>query len=91
MSLVSIFGFCNEPAKRLVVMEIMEMSLGEALHVRQIQMDDDIKLVLMAQMWGALDYLHRTGVAHCDIKLDNFLLADVADQENGREITLVLT
>lgn len=40
--------------------------------------------VVMYQMVSAVDHLHRNQVAHCDIKLDNFLCMDKFDVATPR-------
>ncbi len=56
----------------LIVMEYMEMSLWEAVHVSQVQMTDDVKLDLIVQMWRGLDYLHMNHVVHGDVLAPHF-------------------
>jgi serine/threonine protein kinase len=80
---VRVIGACSEPNKQFVVMEYMEMSLCEALYVHKIQMNDDVKLDLMAQMWSGLDFLHEMNIAHCDVKSANVLLHNVKDDDEG--------
>ncbi len=74
---------CAETENPHVVMEYAEMSLDEAVHVRKVQMGDDVKLNLMAQMWRGLDYLHKMNVAHCDVKATNVMLQNVKDNGKG--------
>ncbi len=76
---------CTDPDNLCIVTEYMEMSLFEALHVRELQFTSATKLALMVHVWRGLYYLHAKGVAHCDVKPQNVLLSNVINVYSGAD------
>ncbi|XP_071802211.1 uncharacterized protein [Asterias amurensis] len=57
-----------------IVIEYMQKSLYEALHVEDVDYSDAEQYQIITGMSDGLEYLHQKEVAHCDIKSTNILL-----------------
>ena len=75
---------------------VMPFVAGESLRARlsrEQRLDETEAIRIAREVALGLDYAHRRGVVHCDIKLDNILLSSgqamVADFGIARAITLV--
>ncbi|XP_061175184.1 cyclic GMP-binding protein C-like [Saccostrea echinata] len=75
--IVKFIGACTTTPNLCIVMEYMQMSLYEALHVDSADLadfTDEDRLAMIMQTLTGLEYLHEKNVAHCDIKSRNILI-----------------
>lgn len=75
--IVKFIGACTTTPNLCIVMEYMQMSLHEALHVDCADLadfTDGDRLMMITQTLTGLEYLHDKKVAHCDIKSRNVLI-----------------
>ncbi|XP_059146659.1 calcium-dependent protein kinase 6-like isoform X2 [Physella acuta] len=80
-NIVGFLGACVVSPNLAIVMEYMDMSLYEALHVKQVDFADHDKLNIMRNVSQGIDYLHEKSIAHCDLKTQNVLLNNVPGQD----------
>ncbi|XP_005102046.1 serine/threonine-protein kinase STE20 [Aplysia californica] len=80
-NILQFIGACIEKPNLAIVMEYMDMSLFDALHIKQVDFPESTKLALMDHMTLGLMYLHNNDIAHCDLKTQNILLNNVPGQE----------
>jgi len=67
----------DEPTGRLaLVFELMEMNLYEAIKGRRHYLPELKVKQYMFEVLKALDYMHRNGIFHRDVKPENLLLLD---------------
>ena len=79
-NIISFYGVCIELNNLAMVMEFMQGSLFDKLHIEEHQFLDSEKLHIIREIACGLQYLHQQGVTHCDIKSTNILL-DVFDHD----------
>ncbi len=72
--IVKFLGACIVTPNLAIVMEYMQKSLYEALHVEEVDYSDAEQYQIITGMADGLDYLHQKSVAHCDFKSTNILL-----------------
>ena len=75
--IVKFIGACTTTPNLCIVLEYMQMSLHEALHVDCADIadfTDEDRLMMITQTLTGLEYLHSKDVAHCDIKSRNILI-----------------
>lgn len=77
--IVKFMGACIVTPNLAIVMEYMQKSLYEALHVEEIDYSDADQYQIIIDMADGLNYLHQKSVAHCDIKSTNILLDNPED------------
>ncbi|XP_064632479.1 probable serine/threonine-protein kinase DDB_G0271682 [Lineus longissimus] len=76
-NIVQFLGACVVTPKLAIVMEYMETSLFQKIHidVEGEAISENEKLSIMTQVVSGLEYLHKKGIAHCDVKSHNVLLS----------------
>ncbi|CAC5403485.1 unnamed protein product [Mytilus coruscus] len=75
-NVIRIIGACVVMPNLCIVMEYMQMSLFEALHIKnpEIKFTDIEKMKIIKQSCAGLQYLHEKSIAHCDMKTQNVLI-----------------
>ncbi|KAI8786235.1 serine/threonine-protein kinase [Biomphalaria glabrata] len=76
-NIVRFIGACMTRPYLAIVMEYMELSLHEALHIKEIDFGDHDKQNIAIDISSGLYYLHLENIAHCDLKPSNILLNNV--------------
>ncbi|KAK0061970.1 serine/threonine-protein kinase [Biomphalaria pfeifferi] len=76
-NIVRFIGACVTRPYLAIVMEYMELSLHEALHIKEIDFGDHDKQNIAIDISSGLYYLHLKNIAHCDLKPSNILLNNV--------------
>lgn len=77
-SITTVFDVLEEEDSAFIVMEYVQgSSLQELIRVRQLPERTQL-LSYLEQVADALDYAHRKGVIHRDIKLENILISSEA-------------
>jgi len=71
--IVQVFDFDEESFPPFLVMQYARYGSLEALH-RGERLSLDTIVSYVKQIAGALDYAHRRGITHCDVKPNNILL-----------------
>ncbi|XP_055863175.1 uncharacterized protein LOC106079462 isoform X2 [Biomphalaria glabrata] len=80
-NIVKFLGACVEAPNLAIVMEYMDMSLHEALHIKSVEFLDVEKTSIMRDIARGLAYLHDMKLAHCDLKSVNVLLNNLPGQD----------
>lgn len=77
-SVVSLFDYCHMPSERILymVMEKGESDLHKILQGYRTHIPLYTLMLYWHQMLEAVDYIHRNGVIHSDLKPANFLMID---------------
>lgn len=78
-SIVKFIGACIESPNLAIVMEYMQTSLFDEIHINESDFSDEECLSILRQTSAGLQYLHGRNIAHCDMKSQNVLL------DNGTE------
>lgn len=73
-NIVKFIGACVVTPNLAIVMEYMQCSLHEAIHVEEHEFSGVERLSLIEQIMHGLKYLHGKQIAHCDLKSKNVLL-----------------
>ncbi|GFS20060.1 serine/threonine-protein kinase CTR1 [Elysia marginata] len=76
-NIVKFFGPCLERPNLAIVMEYMDASLWDSLHVKEVDFPLIDKLFIIQDMVSGLDYLHSIPLVHADLKTQNVLLVNV--------------
>jgi serine/threonine protein kinase len=76
-SLINCFG-CFEDAKRELFAIVMELVQGRTLDaaVADPGLDARRRLLVLVHVASALEHVHRSGIVHRDVKLENVLLTE---------------
>ncbi|KAL4239962.1 hypothetical protein ACF0H5_000759 [Mactra antiquata] len=86
-NIVKHFGACVETPNLAIVMEYLDMSLFDALHIRtDMELTEANRLTVIQYTIEGTKYLHDQGIAHCDLKTANVLMN--YDDENGVAVKL---
>ncbi|XP_055882696.1 eukaryotic translation initiation factor 2-alpha kinase 1-like isoform X2 [Biomphalaria glabrata] len=80
-NIVQFLGACIEFPHLAIIMEYMDISLHEALHLKDVDIPPTDRTSVMKQMTKGLSYLHRNGIVHCDLKPHNILLNNIPGEE----------
>lgn len=72
--LVRYFSSIYVQEKIGIVMEYMEVTLHDVLHVYKSPFSEGNQLLTIQQICSGLRYLHSAGIAHCNLKSTNILL-----------------
>lgn len=70
---VKIYGFLHEECMDHIIMEKMNSNLHEFIMKKENTLDYFTKLKIMRHCVNAISFLHNNGIAHRDIKSQNFL------------------
>ncbi|XP_053393638.1 uncharacterized protein LOC128555395 [Mercenaria mercenaria] len=74
-NIVRFIGACVERPNLCIVMEYMQMSLFEAIHIREdIDFSEIDRLNIIRSTCSGLKYLHSLDIAHRDLKTTNVLV-----------------
>ncbi|GFS20068.1 serine/threonine-protein kinase CTR1 [Elysia marginata] len=76
-NIVKIYGPCLERPNLAIFMEYMDGSLGDSLHVNEVEFLPVDKLNIIKDITSGLDYLHSIPLVHADLKTQNVLLINV--------------
>jgi len=90
LCIVRFIGACVTSPNLCIVMEYMQRSLHEALHIDRGNLDefsDEDRLLMVKQTAMGLEYLHSEGVAHCDIKSSNILIDHDGERFTNAKLT----
>ncbi|XP_065176976.1 serine/threonine-protein kinase TNNI3K-like [Sycon ciliatum] len=71
---VAVLGVVLEPPQFSIVMEYLSRSLFTALFIHEEQFSGDKQKMIVLEVCAALEHLHKEGIAHCDMKVENVLL-----------------
>ncbi|CAL1543106.1 unnamed protein product [Lymnaea stagnalis] len=82
VNIVRFLGACIVPPNLAIVMEYMDLSLYEALHINQVDFTNDDKINMMRDVADGMAYLHFIKIAHCDLKTQNVLLNNVPGKQS---------
>ncbi|XP_057303847.1 probable serine/threonine-protein kinase DDB_G0267686 [Hydractinia symbiolongicarpus] len=78
-NIVTFYGACIKTPNLCMVMELMQDSLFDMLHVKEHQFDEAQKYFIAQEIACGLSYLHSQNVAHADMKPSNVLLNTFQD------------
>ncbi|RUS83296.1 hypothetical protein EGW08_008918 [Elysia chlorotica] len=78
-NIVRFYGPCLERPKLAIVMEYMDASLFESIHINEVNFLSIHKLHITQDITSGLDYLHSLPLVHGDLKTQNVLLINVPD------------
>ncbi|KAK3767979.1 hypothetical protein RRG08_017314 [Elysia crispata] len=81
-NIVQFYGPCLERPNLAIVMEYMDASLWESLHINEVNFLLIHKLHIIQHITSGLDYLHGIPLVHGDLKTQNVLLINVPDTLN---------
>ncbi|XP_033107685.1 dual specificity protein kinase shkD-like [Anneissia japonica] len=73
-NIITFYGACITTPNLCIVMEFMEGSLYDKLHIEQHQFSDKDQKFIAMEIADGLVYLHSENVAHCDMKPTNVLI-----------------
>ena len=86
-NIVEFYGACIKTPNLCIVMELMEESLYDKLHINEHQFTIKNKMFMVKEMSSGMEYLHSMGVAHCDVKSKNVLLSIFDENEIQVKLT----
>ena len=88
-NIVTFIGACVVTPNLALVMEYMQMSLFDALHIEEgVDFTEQEQISIMCQTVNGLQYLHDTKkMAHCDMKSQNVLLNYEPDETLQAKLT----
>ncbi|CAL1543105.1 unnamed protein product [Lymnaea stagnalis] len=81
-NIVRFLGASIVPPNLAIVMEYMDMSLYDALHLLQVDFTNDDKINITRHVANGMAYLHDNDIAHCDLKTQNVLLNNVPGNDS---------
>ncbi|XP_071963011.1 uncharacterized protein [Antedon mediterranea] len=85
-NIITFYAACIETPNLCIVMELMNGSLYDELHVKETEFSDTEQTFIAMEVADGLRYLHARNVAHCDIKPTNVLIA--ADTANKLDVKI---
>lgn len=86
-NIMTFYGACLETSNLCIVMEFMEGSLYDQLHIVERQFHDRHKAFIVREIACGLKYLHSKQIAHADMKSNNVLLNIFDDDIASVKIT----
>ncbi|XP_053377018.1 uncharacterized protein LOC123530105 isoform X2 [Mercenaria mercenaria] len=80
-NIVKFIGACVQKPNLCIVMEYMQMTLYDAIHIRNdTEFSEEEQIEVIQQTCAGMNYLHSKRIAHCDLKTPNILLDYVQDE-----------
>ena len=73
-NIVKFIGACVETPNLAIVMEYMQTSLFDEIHINDSDLSEEDRLSILRETSSGLQYLHGKKIAHCDMKSQNVLL-----------------
>ena len=74
-NIVKFIGACVEKPNLCIVMEYMQMTLYDALYIKEdTDFSENEKINVINQITEGMEYLHNKRIAHCDLKTPNILI-----------------
>ncbi|XP_033110195.1 dual specificity protein kinase splB-like [Anneissia japonica] len=86
-NIITFYGACITTPNLCIVMEFMEGSLYDKLHIEQHQFSVKDQKFIAMEIADGLVYLHSENVAHCDMKPTNVLI-NVGDDIDKHEVKI---
>lgn len=73
-NIIEFHGASIKTPNLCIVMELMQGSLYDKIHIEEYQFSNENKLFITKEIACGLQYLHSEHAAHCDIKSSNILV-----------------
>ena len=73
-NVIKFLGACIVTPNICMVMEFMEASLYDKIHIDEHEFSEEEKTSIVRHIASGLAYLHSKDIAHCDVKSSNILI-----------------